>query len=678
MAAIPENSLVPSVQSCAQQAPQICEGAASQALIEKVTVQAKDSFSLIASSRSGAPKSLREWIWKKLGDLWNKITSCWRKRTSSPILINQPRGPLLPPTPPPYPPERKIRSPIPATRSLPAIEFPIQELQKSRMKMMNELTAVRSSIESLKGELYNDRSYSMTSWERDPHHSFEALKQIRDVYSHWENFICSFDLFKKNNGHAAEINEVTDHSQRIYSEFYECLLDHARVIHGSIFVMHENLRGILDPFRGQDGCLAEFPAGLTEENVSKLIEDYYDFYTILEQSGCKYGGVNSEELSALAYECLEILTNLELLKELQTYNVVIPPEGRKIIDPTLLSFAVNPVKDEISIEPQKLRGIPNLDCTCCYINSVLQMILNCQTLRKSTEVPIMDEPQSRVPNHKESLRIFLRRFIAAYDNDLNLRSFLWRFRKAVYESRLNYELDIADVIRDGRYQQQDAAAFLLCMMEILRVAPEQESIITKKTSLGDIECRTKVMDPLLKVHFTNDEDALDLQKHIDTICFGEEVLEGFKDDVTGSVIDAARKFRWKSLPESFVMQVVRNEYDPDTFLSYKSKKPVLWQGSLNLGMALENPSELVEGGDRSDKYELTSFTEHVNVSKDPKVKEALSEGHYKAYIKRRGCWYELNNEAVPSIKTEAEISVLKENMYLGVFEKIKELDAFGG
>ena len=288
-----------------------------------------------------------------------------------------------------------------------------------------------------------------------------------------------------------------------------------------------------------------------------------------------------------------------------------------------------------------LCGFNNIGNTC-YLNSALQLLINCTVLTK---------------------------ILLSYNfksDKLNIiKNFLEEYKKSNCISPINIKNLVAEKKQEfANFNQNDSHEFLITLLDIMEeeFKKENENIKVGETSVKEIinvllgttvssiiycepldkKSKTKVAENILSLSIPK-ENNVTLENCIDKYTEIEYLKDESKwfDDETNQYYDAYKRLYLKSLPKYLIIHLKRFSFFSS---SNKNNDPVIVGDSLVI---------------RENIYKLTGII----------IQEGnANSGHYYSIINNNNKWYMCNDSSINEI---SDIWRYKDRGYVYLFNKQK-------
>lgn len=320
-------------------------------------------------------------------------------------------------------------------------------------------------------------------------------------------------------------------------------------------------------------------------------------------------------------------------------------------------------------------GIDNIS-NSCYMNSLLQVLLNTSHFKKSIQdaiSPSTTERENLADRHlKEALLQFMEAWMGGISEDI---------REAAYNMRLAiYTSDAPDYMANRsneanwskeRARQQDPITLFELIAGVLNYRFGRYQKFTpsdEKNFLGKVGREEPYRVLTVPVGQCIDKPmpfADSAQGLVDELFKPEPFSDAssvipFKPKKGGekaSLTFSTRPYlKRDSLPPVMMVQINRaySDWVRNVEGKFDTELPFPADDILDFSKALEEKAEL--------KYKLTSFIEHIG--------ETGSSGHYISWVNRKGTWFKCNDSQVREA-SEDEVNQAKARSYLFMMERVE-------
>jgi hypothetical protein len=272
------------------------------------------------------------------------------------------------------------------------------------------------------------------------------------------------------------------------------------------------------------------------------------------------------------------------------------------------------------------RGFVNTGTDCCLI-APMQLMLSTPYFRD-----ILNKASSN-PNQEFDLSTLLNKLV---DADTNRSSFsMLALRKAIRENK--------GIKTDPQKEQEDPVEYIEWVLEKAKtqaletwVQRGQDPILVENNE-GSI----------LRLAMPNDCDKYNLTQLFDLF-----FKETHKEDPTLS----ARKWLGCA-PDNFLVQIQRFSLK-QTSTGYTLQKIT---HPVEMDLSLEMSKDWIHGASAPVGYEVEGFICHIGNS--------INWGHYIAYVKREGKWWECNDDRISEVTEESAKEKIKDS-YIVSYKRV--------
>jgi len=303
------------------------------------------------------------------------------------------------------------------------------------------------------------------------------------------------------------------------------------------------------------------------------------------------------------------------------------------------------------IKDHGVTGIKNSTYTNCWLNSLLQVLINSGLNEKLQKEPIRkdginDEGYARQLQLHKKCKAFVEKYKDVCETPNKSNPDPVNLRKALFN--------------DNRQQDADEA-----LRKILELDSNEENIIQTQEILqsGDgyqNDNRIEKNVPILMIDFEEGKENVDNLKLIDLLkyyhdkkCHAEVTQDG------RSVIYTRQQQKILSFPKDLFLYLRRTRarvLDSGCLEAYKEKAHV--EAPLDVDMG-----EIFNENKDKQEYQLKGFACHLGSS--------LNGGHYTSYVKKNDTWFRCNDSNVTEIDEGDALKAAKD-AYVLHYEKVDQ------